>query len=48
MGTIEEALREKCFPALFEGDEINADFWQILGPIVKHGDLYIPDPRLSA
>ena len=26
MGPIEEALREKFFPALFEGEEINANF----------------------
>ena len=48
MGTIEEALREKLFPALFGGEEINADFRQILVHSVKHGGLCIPDPRLSA
>ena len=26
MGPIEEALRDKCFPALFVGEKINADF----------------------
>ena len=26
IGPIEEALREKCFPALFGGEEINSDF----------------------
>ena len=48
MGPIEEALREKFFPALFRGEEINADFRKILGRSVKHGGLVIPDPRLSA
>ena len=37
MGLIEEALREKFFPALFRGDEITADFQKILGHSVKHG-----------
>ena len=36
MGPIEEALREKFFPALFGGEEITADFRKILGHIVKH------------
>ena len=48
MGPIEEALREKFIPALFGGEEINANFWQILGHSVNHGSLGIPDPRLSA
>ena len=48
MGPIEEALRDKFFPALFGGEEINADFWQILGHSIKHGGLGIPDPWLSA
>ena len=48
MGPIEEALREKFFPPLFREEEINADFRKILGHSVKHGDLVIPDPRLSA
>ena len=39
MGTIEEALREKFFPALFGGADINADFRKILGHSVKHGGL---------
>ena len=47
MGPIEEALREKFFPALFGGEEINADFRKILGNSVKHGSLGIPDPWLS-
>ena len=48
MGPIEEALREKFFPALFGGEEINTYFRKILGHSVKHGGLGIPDPRLSA
>ena len=48
MGPIEEALREKCFPSLFRGEEIDADFRKILGHGVKHGGLGIPDPPLSA
>ena len=47
MGPIEEALREKFFPALFGGEDINADFQQILGHSINHGSLVIPDPRLS-
>ena len=45
---IEEALREKVFPLLFGGEEINTDFRKILGHGVKHGGLGIPDPQLSA
>ena len=48
MGPIEEALREKFFPALFGGEEIDSNFWQILGQIIKHGGLGIPDPLLSS
>ena len=48
MGPIEEALREKLFLVLFWGQDINANFWKILGNSVKHGGLGIPDPRLSA
>ena len=48
MGPIEEAQREKFFLALFKGEEINADFWKILGHSVKHGALGIRDHRLSA
>ena len=44
---IEEALREKFFPALFGGEEINAKFRKIIGHSVKHGGLGILDPRLS-
>ena len=47
IGTIDEALREKFAPALFGGDEIDANFWQILGHSVKHDGLGIPDSRLS-
>ena len=46
MGPIEEALREKFFPALFGGEEINADFRKILGHSVNHGGLGIPEPQL--
>ena len=48
MGPIEEALRDKFFPALFVGEEINSNFRKILGHSVKHGGLVIPDPQLSA
>ena len=48
MDTIEETIREKFSPALFGGEEINADFRKILGHSVKHGGLGIPDPCLSA
>ena len=47
MGPIEEALREKFFPTLFGGEDINSDFREILGHNVKHGGLVIPDPWLS-
>ena len=47
MGLIEEALREKLFPALFGGEEINANFRKILDHSVKHGGLGILYPRLS-
>ena len=47
MGPIEEALREKFFPALFWGEEINADSWKILGHSVKYGGLGILEPWLS-
>ena len=48
MDPIEEALREKFSPALFGGEEIDADFRKILGHGVKHGGLGITDPRQSA
>ena len=48
VGPIKEALRQKFFPALLRGEEINAHFRKILGHSVKHGGLGIPDPRLSA
>ena len=40
---IEEDLREKLFPALFSGEDIDVDFRKILGRSVKHGFLGIPD-----
>ena len=48
MVPIEEALREKLFPALFRGGGVNADFWKILSHSVKHSSLGTTDPRLSA
>ena len=48
MGPIEEALREKIVPSIFGGEDITADFWKILGHSLKHDNLGIPDPRLSA
>ena len=39
MGPIKEALREKLFPSLFWGEEINADLQKILGHSVKHSGL---------
>ena len=47
MGPIGDSLRDKFFPALFRGEEIDSDFRKILGHRVKHGRLGIPDPRLS-
>ena len=47
MGPIEEALKEKFFPALFGWEEINANFQQIIGHSLKHAGLGIPDPQLS-
>ena len=48
MGPIEDSLREDFFPELFGEEEVSADLIQILGHSVKHGDLSIPDPHLSA
>ena len=48
LGPIEKALRNKSFPMLFGGEEINTDFRQILGHTVNHGGLGIPDLWLSA
>ena len=48
MGPIEETLREKFFPSLFGGEDINADFRKILGHSVKHGGIGIPEPWSSA
>ena len=47
MGPIEETLIEALFPALFWGGEIDAEFWKILGYIVKPVVLGIPDPQSS-
>ena len=47
MGSIEEALREKFFPALFGGGEkININFRKVLGCSVNHGGLGVLDPWL--
>ena len=46
MVPIEEALKEKFFPALFGREEINANFRKIIYNIVKNGGLGIPDPWL--
>ena len=48
MGPIEEAIREKFFPALFGGEEIDSDFWKTLCHNVKHGGLGITNPLMSA
>ena len=48
MGTIEEALIEAFFPALFGGEEASADLREILVHSMKRGVLGIPDPQLSA
>ena len=48
MGPIEEALRETLLPTLFEGDDIDTDFWRILGHRIYRDGLGIPDLRLSA
>ena len=45
--TIEEARREIFFPAIFRGEEVNADFQKILGHSVKHGGLGVPYPQSS-
>ena len=47
MGPFEEALREKFFPTIFGGEEINADSWKIIGHSIKHGGFGITEPRLS-
>ena len=48
MGPIEEALKEKFFPPLFGEEEFDSDFWKVVGRSVKHVELGILDPRLSA
>ena len=47
MVIIEYALREKLSPALFRGEEVDADFWKIPGHSVKRGRLGTPEPCLS-
>ena len=47
MGPVEEFLRETFFPALFGGEEFDADFRKILGHRIKHGNLGILEPRSS-
>ena len=48
MGLVEDSLREISLPAIFGGEEVNADFQKILGHSVKHVGLGIPDPWLSS
>ena len=48
IGSIEESLREKFFPTIFGGKEINANFRKILGHSVKHGGFGIQDLWLSS
>ena len=48
MGNIKEALREKLFPVIFGGEDIDTNFRKILGHIVNHGGLDITGPRFSA
>ena len=48
MGPLEEALRDKFFPALFKGKEINDNFQKILSHSVNHGRLGIPSYQMSA
>ena len=48
MVPIDEALREKLFPAPFRGEEINTNFQQIICHRIKYGGLGIPEPWLSA
>ena len=47
MFPIDEALRETFFPALFGGEEVDADCRKIICHSVNPGGLGIPDPRLS-
>ena len=46
MGPIEEAQREKLFPALFGEGEIDVNFRKCLRHSVKHVSLGILDPPL--
>ena len=47
MGPIQEDLREKLFSALFEGGNIDANFWKFLGHSINRGRLGILEPRSS-
>ena len=46
MGILEDSLRESFLPSLFGGEEVSADFREILGHSMKCGSLGIPDPQL--
>ena len=46
--SIEDFPREKLSPTLFGGEEINSEFWKILGHHIKHGGLGIPGPPVPA
>ena len=48
MESIEMALREAFFPALFVGKEAKHGLRQTLGYITKPGGLGIQDPRRTA
>ena len=48
MGHIEESLRDKFIPALFGGEDTNANFRKILDHSVKHCGLSITHPRSSS
>ena len=39
MSSVEEDLKETLFPALFGVEEVDADFWKLLGHIVKQDGL---------
>ena len=40
--------KREILPLAIQGEEIDADFWKILGHGIKHGGLGILDPQLSA
>ena len=48
MGPIENSLRDTFFPPLLRGEEIDSNFWKILGHSVNYGGLGITDPWSSA